>query len=93
MRAEDDPLTYAYLKALGRHIGVEVSVNTSFNVAGPIAQTPGRAIDTLRRSRELDVMLLVASDGAAYAAWHGGERDSGRFTGWLSEWQTASAGR
>jgi hypothetical protein len=93
VRAEDDPLTYAYLKALGRHIGVEVSVNTSFNVAGPIAQTPGRAIDTLRRSRELDVMLLVASDGAAYAAWHGGERDSGRFTGWLSEWQTASAGR
>ncbi len=40
VRAEDDPLTYAYLKALGRHIGVEISVNTSFNVAGPIAQTP-----------------------------------------------------
>ena len=42
VRAEDDPLTYAYLKALGRHIGVELSVNTSFNVAGPIAQTPHR---------------------------------------------------
>jgi carbamoyltransferase len=93
VRAEDDPLTYAYLKALGRHIGVEISVNTSFNVAGPIAQTPGQAIDTLRRSRGLDVVLLVASDGAAYAAWHGGNRDSGRFTGWFSEWQTASAGR
>ena len=36
----DDPLTHAYLKALGRRIGVEISVNTSFNVAGPIAQTP-----------------------------------------------------
>ena len=35
VRAEDDPLTYAYLKALGRRIGVEMSVNTSFNVAGP----------------------------------------------------------
>ncbi len=93
VRAEDDPLTYAYLKALGRHIGVEISVNTSFNVAGPIAQTPSQAIDTLRRSRGLDVVLLVASDGAAYAAWHGGNRDSGRFTGWLSEWQTVSAGR
>jgi carbamoyltransferase len=93
VRAEDDPLTYAYLKALGRHIGVEISVNTSFNVAGPIAQTPGQAIDTLRRSRGLDVVLLVASDGAAYAAWHGGNRDSGRFTGWFSEWQTASAAR
>src|SRR5258708_27557447 len=48
VRAEDDPLTYAYLKALGRHVGVEISVNTSFNVAGPIAQTPQQAIDTLR---------------------------------------------
>jgi carbamoyltransferase len=87
VRAEDDPLTYAYLKALGRHIGVEISVNTSFNVAGPIAQTPRQAIDTLRRSKGLDVVLLVASDGAVYAAWHGGERDSGRFTRWLSEWK------
>jgi carbamoyltransferase len=86
VRAQDDPLTYAYLKALGRHIGVEISVNTSFNVAGPIAQTPGQAIDTLRRSKGLDVVLLVADDGAVYAAWHGGERDSGRFTGWFSEW-------
>jgi carbamoyltransferase len=86
VRAEDDPLTYAYLKALGRHIGVEVSVNTSFNVAGPIAQTPRQAVDTLRRSKGLDVVLLVASDGAVSAAWHGGERDSGRFTEWLSEW-------
>ena len=51
VRADDDPLTYAYLKALGRRIGVEMSVNTSFNVAGPIAQTPQQAIDTLRRSR------------------------------------------
>jgi carbamoyltransferase len=88
VRAEDDPLTYAYLKALGRHIGVEVSVNTSFNVAGPIAQTPGQAIDTLRRSRGLDVVLLAVDDGAVYAAWHGGDRDSGRFTGWFSEWKS-----
>jgi carbamoyltransferase len=88
VRAEDDPLTYAYLKALGRHIGVELSVNTSFNVAGPIAQTPQQAIDTLRRSKGLDVVVLVAGDGAVHAAWHGGERDSGRFTGWHSEWKS-----
>jgi carbamoyltransferase len=92
VRAEDDPLTYAYLKALGRRIGVEISVNTSFNVAGPIAQTPQQAIDTLRRSKGLDVVLLVADDGAVHAAWHGNERDSGRFTGWLSQWKTAGAG-
>jgi len=89
VRAEDDPLTYAYLKALGRRIGVEISVNTSFNVAGPIAQTPSQAIETLRRSKGLDVVLLVASEGAVYAAWHGGERDSGRFSSWLAEWKSA----
>jgi carbamoyltransferase len=88
VRAEDDPLTHAYLKALGRHIGVELSVNTSFNVAGPIAQTPQQAIDTLRRSKGLDVVVLVAGDGEVHAAWHGGERDSGRFTGWYSEWKS-----
>jgi carbamoyltransferase len=91
VREADDPLTYAYLKALGRRIGVEISVNTSFNVAGPIAQSPSQAIDTLRRSRGLDVVLLIADNGAVYAAWHGAERDSGRFTGWLSEWQAARA--
>ena len=90
VRAEDDRLTHAYLKALGRRTGVEMSVNTSFNVAGPIAQTPQQAIDTLRRSKGLDAVLLVANSGAVTAAWHGGMRDSGRFTGWLSQW-TAQA--
>jgi carbamoyltransferase len=90
VRHEDDPLTYAYLKALGRRIGVEMSVNTSFNVAGPIAQTPAQAIDTLRRSKGLDVVLLVANDGVVHAAWHHGERDSGRFTGWLSAWKNSA---
>ncbi|QOZ25704.1 carbamoyltransferase C-terminal domain-containing protein [Bradyrhizobium sp. CCBAU 51753] len=89
VREADDPLTYAYLKALGRRIGVEMSVNTSFNVAGPIAQTPAQAIDTLRRSKGLDAVLLVADDGTVYAAWHGGERDSGRFTGWYAAWKQA----
>lgn len=91
VRAEDDPLTYAYLKALGRHVGVELSVNTSFNVAGPIAQTPQQAVETLRRSAGLDVVLMVASDGSVTAAWHGGTRDSGRFTAWLSEWTRSRA--
>ena len=79
VRAEDDPLTYAYLKALGRHIGVELSVNTSFNVAGPIAQTPQQAIDTLRRSKGLDVVIMVADDGTVHAAWHGGSATAGGF--------------
>jgi carbamoyltransferase len=89
VRGEDDPLTYAYLKALGRHIGVEMSVNTSFNVAGPIAQTPQQAIDTLRRSSGLDAVIMVAANGMVTAAWHGGERDNGRFTTWHDEWKLA----
>ena len=91
VREADDPLVHAYLKAMGRRVGVEMSVNTSFNVAGPIAQTPQQAIDTLRRSKGLDAVLMVADDGAVHAAWHGGERDSGRFTSWLAEWRKARA--
>ena len=91
VRQADDPLVYAYLKSMGRRVGVEMSVNTSFNVAGPIAQTPQQAIDTLRRSKGLDAVLMVADDGAVHAAWHGGERDSGRFTGWLAEWRKVQA--
>jgi carbamoyltransferase len=89
VREADDPLVYAYLKAMGRRVGVEMSVNTSFNVAGPIAQTPQQAIDTLRRSKGLDAVLMVADDETVHAAWHGGGRDSGRFTGWLAEWRKA----
>ena len=81
--------TFGYQTA--RHIGVEISVNTSFNVAGPIAQTPQQAIDTLRRSKGLDAVILIADDGTAFAAWHGGARDSGRFAGWLRAWQAAHA--
>lgn len=80
VRQADDPLTYAYLKALGRHIGVELSVNTSFNVAGPIVQTPEHAIETLRRAKGLDAVLLVGNDGIVNAAWNAGERNTGRFS-------------
>ena len=90
VREHTDPLTYAYLKALGRRIGVEVSVNTSFNVAGPIAQTAAHAVETLRRSKGMDAVLMVAEDGAAFAAWHGAAQareGGGRFRRWLAEWR------
>ena len=61
-------------KALGRRIGVEVAVNTSFNVAGPIAQTPAQALDTLRRSKGLDAVLMFSAEGAVFAALHSGRR-------------------
>lgn len=95
VREHTDPLTYAYLKALGRRIGVEVAVNTSFNVAGPIAQTPAQAIDTLRRSKGMDAVFLFAEEGAVFAAWHGGAAETreggGRFRKWLAAWQAERA--
>ena len=56
---EDDPLTYAYLKALGHHIGVELSVNTCSTSRDRSRRRREQAIDTLRRSKGLDVVLLV----------------------------------
>jgi carbamoyltransferase len=93
VREDVDPLTYAYLKALGRRIGVEVAVNTSFNVAGPIAQTPQQALDTLRRSRGLDAVLMVSDNGPVFAVLHGAASKDGatRFRTWLEAWQ-AEAG-
>ena len=95
VRENTDPLSYAYLKALGRRIGVEVAVNTSFNVAGPIAQTPAQALDTLRRSKGLDAVLMFSHEGPVFAALHGGTAQSGgsRFRQWLAAWQAETGKR
>jgi carbamoyltransferase len=90
VREHTDPLTYAYLKALGRRIGVEVAVNTSFNVAGPIAQTASQAIETLRRSKGMDAVMMFAEEGPVFAAWHrhpAEAHNGGRFHNWLGEWR------
>lgn len=88
VREQTDPLVQAYLKALGRRIGVEVAVNTSFNVAGPIAQTASQAIETLRRSKGMDAVLMFSEEGPVYAAWHRAQQDGGgRFAQWLAEWR------
>ena len=88
VREHTDPLSYSYLKALGRRIGVEVAVNTSFNVAGPIAQTATQALATLRRSKGMDAVLMFAEEGPVFAAWHASAAgSSGRFLKWLAEWQ------
>lgn len=90
VREHTDPLTYAYLKALGRRIGVEVAVNTSFNVAGPIAQTAAQAIETLRRSKGMDAVMMFAEEGAVFALWHSqaaDARNERRFSNWLGEWR------
>ena len=93
VRAETDPLTYAYLKALRHRIGVECAVNTSFNVGGPIAQTPRQALDTLARAKGLDAVLLFSAEGPVFAALHGDAAQEGRFTMWLNAWQQETGER
>ena len=70
VREEDDPFTYAYLKAMGRRLGVEVSVNTSLNVGSPIVQTPSQALEALKRAKALSGLVMIADDGQAWFAWH-----------------------
>ena len=90
VREETDPVTYAYLKALGRRTGVEVAVNTSFNVGAPIAQSTGQAIETLRRAKGMDGVFLFADDGPVVVAWLKQPRDGmpSRIRRWLAEWQS-----
>jgi carbamoyltransferase len=94
VRPETDAFVYRYLKAMGRHVGVEVSVNTSLNVGAPIAQTPAHVVDTLRRSKGLDAVLAVGARGEALLIWltARGAAD-GRLAGWLEEWQESSGVR
>ena len=91
VREETDPFTHAYLKAMGRRAGVEVSVNTSLNVGSPIAQTPAQAIGTLKRSKGMDALFLLSVEGEAFLAWHPiptSPKDSGRrLQRWLREWE------
>ena len=78
VREDTDPVAFAYLKALGRRIGVEVEVNTSFNVAAPIAQSPLQALDTLR-----------SANGGRRFQWAKEPRSGvgGRIRRWAVDWQ------
>ena len=81
VREKTDPFVHAYLRAMGRHVGAEASVNTSLNVGAPIAQTPAQALQTLKRSAGMHGLLLIAECGATFAAWHRSEvapKDDGR---------------
>jgi carbamoyltransferase len=89
VREETDPIGYAYLQALGRRAGVEVAVNTSFNVAAPIAQTPAQALETLRRAKGMDGVFMFSEDGPVLVAWAKQPRTgvAGRIREWLRDWQ------
>jgi len=89
VREKTDAVTHAYLKALGRRIGVEVVVNTSFNVAGPIAQTPVQALETLRRAKGMDGVFMVSAEGPAVVAWMKRSEADGasRIATWHEAWK------
>jgi carbamoyltransferase len=91
VREEIDPFVHSYLVALGERTGAEVSVNTSLNVAGPIAQTPAQAVNTLKRSGGLDGLFFVGAEGDVFLAWHNVSappKDEGvRLRRWLRAWE------
>ena len=66
----------------------KLRVDRGQRCAGPKRARQHQAVDTLRRSKGLDAVFMVARSGEVHAAWHGGKRDSGRFTDWFSKWKT-----
>lgn len=72
VRQSLNPLIYEYLKEMGKLCGVEASVNTSLNVGSPIAQTPLHAIETLKKAKGMDAIIMVGSDGDIFTVWKKG---------------------
>src|SRR5215470_15219398 len=95
VRAEHDPFTYAYLKAMGRRLRIEASVNTSLNVGSPIAQTPVQALTVLRKAKALTGLLMLSAEGDAFMAWDTSDaapKDGGqRLRRLMREWKALQA--
>jgi carbamoyltransferase len=70
VRRDTDPFCYSYLKAMGRRVGAEVSVNTSLNIGSPIVQTPEQALHCLKKSTGMTGLFMIGSDGEMFLAWH-----------------------
>ncbi len=89
VREEVDPFTFDYLKAMGRRVGVEVSVNTSLNVGSPIVQTPRQALEALKRAKGMDGLFLIGDDGQCFVAWLNVPTSSGdgKLRSWLQAWR------
>ncbi len=63
-------------------------MNTSFNVGGPIAQTPVQAIDTLRRAKGMDGVFMISEEGTALVVWmKTGVEAADRIQQWLADWR------
>jgi carbamoyltransferase len=69
VRPDEDPFCHEFLVAMGRRTGVEASVNTSLNVGAPIAHTPEQAVETLKRARGMDGLLMIDAERQATLVW------------------------
>jgi carbamoyltransferase len=78
VRPEADPFCHEFLVAMGRRVGVEASVNTSLNVGAPIAHTPVQAVETLKRAKGMDGLLMIGAEGEATLVWLGDQPDISR---------------
>lgn len=87
VRPDVDPFCHDFLLAMGRRTGAEVSVNTSLNVGAPIAHTPVQAIETLKRARGMDALLMIDRDRQATLVWLADRVEaSGRLAARLDAW-------
>jgi carbamoyltransferase len=88
VRPEADPLCHELLRAMGRRLGVEASVNTSLNVGAPIAHTPEQAVETLKRARGMDGLLMIGEDRQATLTWLDDRPEArGRLIDSVERWQ------
>ncbi|MFK8003239.1 MAG: carbamoyltransferase C-terminal domain-containing protein, partial [Polyangiales bacterium] len=87
VRSESDPLCHAILKAMGRHVGVEIMVNTSMNVSSPIVQTPAQAADLLHRARGMHGAVWVDDEGQARLVWRKDSPEAEELNAWSRAWQ------
>ena len=90
VRPDVDPFCHEFLVAMGRRVGVEASVNTSLNVGAPIAHTPEQAVETLKRARGMDGLLMIGAERLATLVWlqdraEARERLMGSIHGWVAE--------
>ena len=62
-------------------------MNTSYNVAAPIAQSPVHVIETLDRANGMDGVFIFSSEGPVVAAWtrYPKAGDGGKIEAWLTD--------
>ena len=87
--AETQPLCHAILRAMGRHVGVEIMVNTSLNVGSPIVQTPDQAAEVLHRARGMHAALWIDDEGEARLISKRGSDEEQDLASWVLAWTNA----